>query len=269
MTSPRRCLQLSVRCPSAGDRKGLLADALVGLTGSAVTELDGWFTTYLPDPPRPDQLVADMVTKLETETGLGPIEAATAWQEHEAWEETWRRGLAVRRVGERIVVRPSWLEHSGARPDDIVIDVDPVTVGEVVLDVGAGTGILSVAAARLGAERVTAIEGEPLACGALRENLAENGVADRVVVEERWIDPEGLTTRPPVDGIVANLETGLLMPLLPALAGSVRPGGWLILSGILEEEWPGVAAAVSRLGLGLVETVTDEGWCSGAFRQPG
>jgi ribosomal protein L11 methyltransferase len=328
-TSPadRRWLEVSVRCPSAGDRAPLLADGLVALGGRAIEERAGWYVTHLrhpedlPDPhdvpnsgdpsghggppehgdpsrhaavpdsadlPSPDDgghFERRARRALAEATGLKGIEVRVAWKEHEDWAETWKRGLGVRRITGRIVVRPSWLEHVPAGPEEIVIVLDPgmafgtaehgttrgclrlldraVRSGERVLDVGAGSGILAVAAARLGAEEVVAIEGDPLAVEAIEENVTANGVADRVRIVGAWAEIPGLLDLGPVDGIVANIETGILTPLFPGLVGALRPGGWLIVSGILGAEWPGVARDLEAAGCHVLDTDVDDEWTSG------
>jgi ribosomal protein L11 methyltransferase len=137
--------------------------------------------------------------------------------------------------------------------------------GERLLDVGAGSGILAVAAAMLGAEGVTAVEGDPVAGEYARENVARNGVADRVRWMEAWADPALLISLGPVDGILANIESGVLRRLLPGLRGALRRGGWLILSGLLGEEWEAFAGEVAQAGFTLVEGDADGEWRSAWF----
>ena len=202
----------------------------------------------------------------------------------------WKRGLGVRRITDRIVVCPSWLE-AGVQPGDVVIQLDPgmafgtaehgttrgclrlldglVVGGEQVLDIGTGSGILAIAAARLGAANVRAVEMDPLACEAAVENAAANGVSDRVLVEEVAVTDGWMADLPVRDGVVANLETHLLLPLLGGLASSTRPGGWLLLSGILVDERDAVVAAVRHVqaGMSLEAEEVDGAWWSAAFRR--
>ena len=117
-----------------------------------------------------------------------------------------------------------------------------------MLDVGAGSGILAVAAAHLGAAEVVAIEGDPLACEALEENLVRNGVSRRVRMAQGWADEASLREYHPVSGVVANLEAGILTPLFPGLTGAIEAGGWLIVSGVIEDEWPNVERALVGAG---------------------
>ena len=293
--SPARWLELRARRlgGTAGEDAGLLAEALLALGGRAVEERGGWLVTHLPEPPDPDALLAGAAARLEALVG-GPVALEHGWREAEDWAEAWKRGLAPRRITPRLWVTPSWDEQSlRARvgPDERVVVVDPgmafgtaehgttrgalrlldraLEPGQRVLDVGAGSAILAVAAALLGAREVVAVEGDPVAGEYARENLARNRVADRVRWVEAWADPDLLRDLGPADGILANIESGPLRTLLPGFGDALRPGGWLILSGLLAEEWEAFAAEVERAGLPLVEHDEDGGWRSGRFRNPG
>jgi ribosomal protein L11 methyltransferase len=283
--SGRRWLELRARCRSAGERAALLTDGLLAIGGRAVEERGGWFVTHLEEPEDLDDCLSVVSSALTAITGLDAIEVVCEWQAHEDWAEVWRTGIRARRVGQRIVVRPSWIEHTAAGDDDIVIVLDPgmafgtaehgstrgclrlleraVRRGDRVLDVGAGSGILSIAAAALGAGSVVAFEGDRLACEALIDNVTRNGVEDRVRVVEEWVDEGGPRAHRPASGIVANLERGILLPLLPGLVTALESDGWMIVAGILEAEWPDVERALEEQGLDTLYTDTDEGWRSG------
>ena len=289
-TRVRRWLELRARCPAAPDRAELLAEGLVALGGRAVEERAGWYVTYLEEPPDAEAFVGDARARLTALTGLEDVELGTEWQAHEDWAETWKRGLEARRITERIVVRPSWTEPLDARPGEVEIVLDPgmafgtaehgttrgclrlldraVREADRVLDVGAGSGILAIAAARLGAREVIAIEGDPLACEALGENVARNGVEARVRVVEAWADVDTLQGHGEVSGVVANLETGVLLPLVPGLRGALAGGGWLIVSGILADEWPGVERALAAVGCTLESVDADGAWRSALLAVP-
>jgi ribosomal protein L11 methyltransferase len=279
-------MELSGRSRSGGDREALLADGLVALGGRAVQEIRGWFVTHLEDPGDPVDFRDRAQVALAEVSGLEDIELELRWREHEDWAETWKRGLEPRRIGERILVTPSWFTVDAA-PDDVVVVLDPgmafgtaehgttrgclrlleaaLSPGDRILDVGAGSGILSIAAAGLGARDVLALEGDPLAVEALAENVERNGVEDRVSWLTVWADPDHLAALPPRDGVVANIEPGVLRPLLPGMASALRQGGWLILSGILDTEWAEMRIDVERAGFQTVSVSRDGVWCSGLF----
>lgn len=284
---PRRWMELGVRSPSAGEPEALLAEGLLALGGRAVTEEDGgWYVSHFEEPVDPDGFAARVRAWFDAMPALGRVELRTRWIDHEDWAETWKRGLEPRRITERLWVTPSW--HSvEPGPGEHVIVVDPgmafgtaehgttrgclrlldrvVRAGDRLLDVGAGSGILSIAAATLGAQEVVAIEGDDLAKEALSENVELNGVADRVRPTLRWADPPLLASLEPRDGIVANIETGILGPLLTSFAAVIRPGGWLIVSGIPAEEWSDFSDRVVAAGFSPEDVDADGEWRSGWF----
>jgi len=285
---PRRWLELGVRSPSAGEREALLAEGLVALGARAVAEEGGWYISHFEEPSDVDAFVAHVRDLLVEVGGLTDVEVRTRWCEHEDWAETWKRGLRPRRLTHRLIVTTSW-QPVESEPGDIVVVLDPgmafgtaehgttrgclrlldrtVHEGNRIVDVGAGSGILSIAAARMGAKEILAIEGDPLAVEALAENVARNAVTGTVTWVTRWADVPFLTVLGPRDGVVANIETGVLGPLLPGFARTLPAGAWLILSGILSEEWDAFRTRVEGAGFHLEEVDTDGEWRSGRFRR--
>jgi ribosomal protein L11 methyltransferase len=287
MSEPgRRWLEVSVRAAQPDERAALLVDGLVALGGRAVEERDGWLVTHLESPSDVDAFRAAALSTLTAVSGIDAIELGTTWREHADWAETWKRGLGFRRITDRIGVRPSWV----AAPDDapaIVVIVDPgmafgtaehgttrgclrlldgvVRPGARVLDVGAGSGVLAIAAALLGASEVTAIEGDPLAWEALEENIEINGVEARVRCRCGLVDSEDLAGYATVDGVVANIESATLIRLLPGFVRALGGGGWLILSGILATEWPSVREAAEVAGFSFRALDEDGEWRAGLF----
>lgn len=284
----RRWLEVAARCPSGGELEPLLGEGLVALGGRAIHEVEGRYVTHVEEPADPEAFLRRAREVLEDLVAPAPVEVSTRWIEHEDWAETWKRGLAPRRIGPRLVVTTTW-HPVDARAGDVVIAIDPgmafgtaehgttrgclrllqnaLSQGDRVLDVGAGSGILAIAAALLGAGDVLALEGDPLAVEALAENVTLNHAQGKVRWETRWADAEALAALHPLDGIVANIETGILRPLLPGFAAGVRQGGWLVLSGILAEEWPGMRADAVEAGFAFVAVDEDGEWRSGLFRR--
>jgi ribosomal protein L11 methyltransferase len=255
-----------------------------------VEERGEWLVAWFEEPQDPEAFVAAVPEALARETGLVGVALESGWQAHEDWAENWKRGLGERRLTDRIVVHPSWVTPSDVRPGDVVVTLDPgmafgtaehgttrgcirlldtvVRQGDRILDVGAGSGILSIVAAGLGAQHVRAIEGDPLACEAMGENVELNASSQTVHVDETYATSASLSAAGPVSGIVANIETGILAPLFPGFARAVEDGGWLIVSGILEHEWAGARSDLEAEGF-LFERVDEDGiWRSGLFRRP-
>ncbi|HUF76874.1 MAG TPA: 50S ribosomal protein L11 methyltransferase [Longimicrobiales bacterium] len=286
----RRWLELSARRPVAEDLAPLVVEALLSLGGRAAEEREGWLLTHLPAPDELDAFLAEARRAIEAATGIDGIEVRGVWREHEDWSETWKRGLGPRRITDRILVHPSWLPAPGDTPPATIV-LDPgmafgtaehgttrgclrlldraVRPGDTAVDVGAGSGVLAIAAVLLGAASCTAIEADPLSCEALRENVERNHVADRVRCVEARVDAKELARLAPVAGVVANIETGVLRPLLGGFARALAPGGWLILSGILEAEWPALRADAEAAHFRFVDLDADGEWRSGLFALPG
>lgn len=294
---PQRWLVLSVRSSNqvAND---IIPSVLVALGGRAVMEeSDGWFTTHLIPQgagARSElgsaQWESDLREEFRKGWGLPQVEVRHSWQEHGDWAELWKQGWEARHVSPRLMVVPTWIELPPLSDASIrYLRVDPgmafgtaehattrgclrlldgvIRGGETVLDVGAGSAILSVAAVLLGASRAVAVEGDPLACPAARENVELNGVSHAVEVVESWVSTEDLQTWSGRDLVVANIETGILLPLMDGLAGALLPGGALILSGILLEEVPMVKDAATACGLRWEAEDQEGAWWSGLFRR--
>ncbi|HSG08239.1 MAG TPA: 50S ribosomal protein L11 methyltransferase [Longimicrobiales bacterium] len=280
-----RWLEVAVRSPDAGELEVLLSEGLVALGGRAVQERDGWYVTHVPEPADVGEFLARVRASCGELTGT-EVELASMWCAHEDWAETWKRGLEPRHLTDRLVVTTTW-HPVEERPGQVVLVIDPgmafgtaehgttrgclrlldaiVGEGERILDVGAGSGILGIAAARLGAVDVLALEGDPLAVEALAENVELNRAADRVAWRTEWATVESLASLGPRDGVVANIESGILRPLLPGFSAAVKAGGWLILSGILADEWEEMRTDTERNGFRHSVVDQDGEWRSGLF----
>jgi ribosomal protein L11 methyltransferase len=135
---------------------------------------------------------------------------------------------------------------------------------ESFLDVGTGTGILAIAARKLGFHRVVAVDTDPLAVDATQENALLNH-ADGIEVSEGGIETLNAT----FDFIAANIISGVLVQLAPELAAHLKPGGLAVLSGILSGQAQEVIDAAARAGLGLIEKYPDGKWISLVVSRPG
>ncbi len=252
--------------------------------GRAVQETPESVVTHLTPPDDLDAKLSALRGRLLAR-GIPDPEVTHAWQPHEAWEKLWKQGLDLRRVTDRIGVLPSWCRPEESLPE-ITLVIDPgmafgtaehattrgslrlldqaVSAADRILDAGAGSAILSIAAAKLGAKRVTAVEIDPYACEAARDNVRRNEV--RVVdVVEAEITPGWLAAAGPFDGIVANMQTGIILPLLRPFRRVLAEDGWLIVSGVLADEWPRIQAAAAGSGLSLVSVDAEEEWRSAWF----
>jgi ribosomal protein L11 methyltransferase len=204
--------------------------------------------------------------------------------EEEDWAHGWKEHFHPLKIG-RVVIKPSWREWTET-PGEIVVELDPgmafgtglhpttklmveglqdrVKPGIEVLDLGTGSGILAIPAARLGA-RVTALDISDVAVQVARENVAVNGVGDRVGVAEGTIDA--------VDGrrfdlILANIIASVLADIAPALAAALKPGAEVLASGIIDERVDVVRSAFEAAGLEIMDGVKDGDWWLIVARAP-
>jgi ribosomal protein L11 methyltransferase len=156
-------------------------------------------------------------------------------------------------------------EHATTRGCLRILD-SLVVPGSKVADVGAGSGILSIAAALLGSKDVVALEMDGPSCETAVENVARNGVSDRVEVHQREVSAGGPLPGSPYDGVVANLQSSILISLFPAFRESLKPDGWLVVSGVLNEERDSILPAAAESELSFHEDDEEGGWWTGVFR---
>jgi len=167
------------------------------------------------------------------------------------WERAWMDRFQPMRFGRRLWIRPSGSEV--AQADAVIVDLDPglafgtgthpttalclewldanAVAGKDLIDFGCGSGVLGIAALKLGARRVIAVDHDPQAVLATTENAKRNQVSDRISVQHS----EDFAA-PPADLVVANILANILIELSPRIAGLVQPGGQLVMSGILREQ---------------------------------
>jgi ribosomal protein L11 methyltransferase len=226
------------------------------LGASGIEERDGG-TMNAPDAGVGLTLVASFAQEAEAHAAARMLSqrwpARVAFVEGDAWREAYKAYFKPTRVGDRLVVKPSWETHA-ASPDDVVLTLDPggafgtgthestrlvlealqqhVRRGMHVLDVGCGSGILAIACLLLGASRARAIDVDPEAVRASRENALANAVLERLEVSAETLG--AIRDRYPL--VLANIESRVLLPLCSALCARVEPGGVLIVSGLLSYE---------------------------------
>ncbi len=228
---------------------------------------------------------------LDMITPVGKLHERTIADED--WESAWREHFHPHRVGHRSVVVPTWRDYD-PEPEDIVIRLDPgmafgtglhpttqlcaqelekrVQAEGTMLDVGCGSGILSIIAAKLGASHVRGIDIDPVAITAAQENVGHNTLSDVIDIREGTLPragqdpfdiaqqdwPETVKENGGWDIVAANLTAEVLEELAAPLAVTTRPGGILIGSGIIAEKFDMAAYALMEAGLRLIDAVSDE-----------
>ena len=195
------------------------------------------------------------------------------------WIDAWKRHYVAQRIG-RVVIVPSWAEED-LRPGEVTIRLDPgmafgtglhpttrgclellqavEPVPDRVLDVGCGSGILALAALRLGAASAVGIDTDALAVTAARENAERNGLADRFEAREGTL-PATADEHYPL--VLANLVAVVLVELAGPLAAHLAPGGTLLASGIIQPRASEVEDAMRAAGLAVAERRLDGEWVS-------
>jgi ribosomal protein L11 methyltransferase len=214
--------------------------------------------------------------------GLRPIGALTTRIVHEAdWVEAWKAHFPVLRVGRRLVIRPTWRRHESL-PEDVVLALDPgmafgtglhpttslclaavesladreAIADARVLDVGCGSGILAIAAAKLGARSVLGVDTDPIAIEATTANSARNGLEHRIDARVGSLP----TAEPAFDVVLANLIASILIGLASQLRDELRPGGSLLASGIFVDREDDVRDAFATVGLAVRGRTTEGEW---------
>lgn len=244
-----------------------------GFSGINESFVDGRtrYTVFysFPSDPDPLNILEHSLFKLAADSGTAPARILAVDELPDTdWEEKWREGLGAVITGRSLVVRPSWVEYDNVEKRiEIIINpkmafgtgghattalclealehLDPA--GKTMIDAGCGSGVLSIAAAKLGAVRVFGFDNDPFSVENAEENIGINGVQDRVTVEEGNLEQE----RPePSDIVLANLISRALIENLHILKAFLRPGGVIVFSGLLATE----------------EELFSKHLCSGGFR---
>lgn len=237
---------------------------------------------YLPVGPAAGATLAAIRERLRALPRYGLAAGRSRIRTREAddavWAEAWKRGIRPLAIG-RIWITPTW-DRTPRPKGAVAIELDPgmafgsglhpstrlclrvldahVRGGEVIFDIGTGSGILAIAAARLGAARVLAIDVDPVAVQVARGNVAHNAVADRVTVREGDM-LRGVRGRAHV--ITANLTADLHRVFLPAAGRHLHPSGMVAASGIAADRLGEVGSVARRCGLAVAGVRRSGEWC--------
>lgn len=197
------------------------------------------------------------------------------------WADAWKAHFPVMRIGRHVVIRPTWRRHRAA-PDDVVLAIDPGMAfgtglhpttrlclvalerladagrmtGARVLDVGCGSGILAIAAVRLGAADAVGVDTDPIAIESTLANARRNRLAPRIRASVGSLP----TGEPPFDVIAANLIAGVLVQIAAQLAAELAAGGRLVASGIFVDREGEVRHAFEAAGLAVTERTAEGDW---------
>ena len=237
--------------------------------------------TYLPVGPTTKSREGSIDVGVRLMAQLGPVSRLRSREVDEAdWQDAWREHFHVLRVGSRTVIVPTWRSYEPAE-DDVVIELDPgmafgtghhptttmclaaleelVEPGCSVLDLGCGSGILSIASAKLGASEVLALDIDATAVETATANARQNGVDAVVAVDEGTLPYPSL--RPGgYDIVVANISSTVIGDLAPSIARAAGRVGAVVASGVLEQARGQVVERLEEAGLSLDRVDSECDW---------
>lgn len=222
--------------------------------------------------------ITGRISELIEAEGLGEILLSEV--DESDWAENWKNHYRTTRIGKSIVIKPSW-ETFDPEADDIVIHLDPgmafgtgshettamctealekyVKPGTTVFDVGCGSGILSVVAAKLGADRVLGIDLDPMCVKVSKENFKINEVEGKAeVIQGNLLD----MVDEKADIIVANIIAEIVAGLVPELKDFLKEEGLIIASGIIDEKLRLVEDSLVQSGYSILDSRSLNGWCA-------
>lgn len=248
---------------------------------------------YLPDTPQGHEMLAQIqsdVTRLQEgcEIDLGELSVEIGYKEQEEWETAWQKYYHPIEISDRLIIVPEW-EKVELKPGQKELRLNPgmafgtgghnttrlclgildqqMPEGISVLDMGCGSGILSIAALLLGAGSVTAVDIDQLATKIARENADLNHVGQKnlEIICGNVLDNEILANRlaeKPVDMIVANIVADVIIGMAPLFVRCLKKGGRLIVSGIISERAEEVLSVLRENGFTVTEQQEDNDWCA-------
>lgn len=214
-----------------------------------------------------------------------PAVLTTTELQDEDWSDTWKQYFHTEKLGERVVIKPTWEEYA-PQGDEVVIELDPgaafgtgthattsmcirqleklVKPGMTVFDVGTGSGILSIISAKLGAKNIQAVDYDDSVLKIVEENLEQNNVQDIISVAQSDLMQN---VHGKAELVIANIIADIIIRLFDQLDEHLEQGGTLLTSGIIEDRIEDVLAAAKKHGYGVVERLENKGWACITFKR--
>lgn len=273
---------------SEEDKKKMFVDILPDPVGDDESARVHFYME--PEGLDPDKVILDVeniFSEIKEYCNIGAGKVSVSETEDKDWINNWKQYFKPFRASDRIVIKPTWEEYSEENEDDILIEIDPgiafgtgshettklciralekyVKDSDTLLDVGCGSGILSIAGLKLGASHATAIDIDEVAVKVAAENFAVNKIADSsyklfdgdLITNSYLKVSAGLNH----DIVVANILADVIVPLTAVIRPHLKKGGIYITSGILKTKEEEVKAAMKKAGFTVVDTQYLKEWC--------
>lgn len=249
---------------------------------------------YFPEGTSMEEILENLKASVEqlTEFDIDTGNPTYSMREvdEEDWANAWKQYFKPLRVSERLTIKPTWEEYE-ASPGEIILELDPgmafgtgthattalclrtlekvIKPGDEVIDVGTGSGVLSIAAAKLGAKHVLALDLDPVAVSSATENTRLNGLDDKITVvlsdllqairtQEEGGKSHGVTL--PVQVVVANILAEIILLFVDDVYAALQPGGTYIASGIIKQKQEVVEEALVKAGFTVEERYEETDW---------
>ncbi len=238
---------------------------------------------YFPERINLNETVSEVKQRVQrlAEYGLNPSPGTVQVEKvaEESWANQWKKYYKPIRVTDKLTIKPVWEDYSPVSPTEQIIELDPgmafgtgthpttslclvmlekyLQPDQRVIDVGCGSGILSIAAVKLGAKRALALDLDPLAVEKAQENAKMNDVLEKMVVKQGDL-LKGVSET--AECIVANILAEIILDFVHDLPRVLVPGGIFIGSGIIKEKAESVKQALEQVGLQVIETASQEDW---------
>ncbi len=238
---------------------------------------------YFPDTENIENQVKHIREKIEELETFGirnkPFQVEYKAVHEEDWATSWKKYYKPLRIGERIIIKPTWEEYK-SEPGDLIVEMDPgmafgtgthettkmcieilqdyIKGGELVYDVGTGSGILGITAAKLGARKVLAIDLDPVAVDSAKINAGFNNLDNIEIKQGNLLDEAGEDVK--ADLIVANIIADVIMSMAGDIRRLLKPGGIFIGSGIIHLREAEVVAKLQENGFEVLEVRNENDW---------
>ena len=286
-----------ITTPEAEDAVSDLLGAVLGQPASSYFNLETGVSTVMvyceqkpaSFPAARETILAGMRQIKNCGLKIGPEKVILSKVRREDWAESWKRHFKPIEIGDALLVKPSWSKKLPCKNQAVVI-LDPglsfgtgqhpttafclrelvrccgeIQSGRSFLDMGTGSGILAIAAAKLGYSPVCAFDFDPEAIRVARANARVNGVHKKVRITRKDVTKLPFHAARPYDLICANLISTLLISERWRMVAQLNRGGTLVLAGILKSEFSQVRKIFAELGLKLAVRKIENEWCSGSF----